>query len=82
MTIFGITGDLAKRLLFPSLYNLAAAGSLPDDFRLIGVGRRDWNDQVLRKYLRDSLKLFLGGTPEARVIGWLARANFLSKDAV
>jgi glucose-6-phosphate 1-dehydrogenase len=71
LTIFGVTGDLAKRLLFPSLYNLAAAGALPDDFRLIGVGRRDWNDQVLRKYLRDSLKLFLGGPPHARVTAWL-----------
>ena len=79
MTIFGITGDLAKRLLFPSLYNLAAAGSLPDDFRLIGVGRRDWNDQILRKYLRDSLKQFLGGTPNARVAGWLCARIFYQK---
>jgi glucose-6-phosphate 1-dehydrogenase len=78
-TIFGITGDLAKRLLFPSFYNLAAAGTLPDDFRLIGVGRRDWNDQVLRKYLRDSLKLFLGGTPDARVSGWLSERIFYQK---
>jgi glucose-6-phosphate 1-dehydrogenase len=79
LTIFGITGDLAKRLLFPSLYNLAAAGSLPDDFRLVGVGRRDWNDQVLRKYLRDSLKLFLGGTPDTRVTGWLCERIFYQK---
>jgi glucose-6-phosphate 1-dehydrogenase len=79
LTIFGITGDLAKRLLFPSLYNLAAAGSLPDDFRLIGVGRRDWSDQVLRKYLRDSLPLFLGGTPDARVTGWLCTRSFYQK---
>jgi glucose-6-phosphate 1-dehydrogenase len=76
LTIFGVTGDLAKRLLFPTLYNLAAAGSLADDFRLIGVGRRDWNDQVLRKYLRDSLKAFLGGTPDARVTGWLCERSF------
>jgi glucose-6-phosphate 1-dehydrogenase len=79
LTIFGITGDLAKRLLFPSLYNLAAAGALPDDFRLIGVGRRDWNDQVLRKYLRDSLQLFLGGAPDARVSSWLAARIFYQK---
>jgi glucose-6-phosphate 1-dehydrogenase len=79
LTIFGITGDLAKRLLFPSLYNLAASGSLPDDFRLIGVGRRDWNDQVLRAYLRDSLKEFLGATAEARVSGWLSQRIFYQK---
>jgi glucose-6-phosphate 1-dehydrogenase len=79
LTIFGITGDLAKRLLFPSLFNLAAAGSLPDDFRLIGVGRRDWTDPVLRKYLRDSLRLFLGATPDARVTRWLLARIFYQK---
>jgi glucose-6-phosphate 1-dehydrogenase len=79
LTIFGITGDLAKRLLFPSLYNLAAAGALPDGFRLIGVGRRDWNDQVLRKYLRDSLRQFLGAAPNARVTDWLLARIFYQK---
>ncbi|HEY6454313.1 MAG TPA: glucose-6-phosphate dehydrogenase [Steroidobacteraceae bacterium] len=76
MTVFGITGDLAKRLLFPSLYNLAAAGALPDDFRLIGVGRRAWNDQKLRAYLRDTLRRFLGAPSDARVTGWLAQRIF------
>lgn len=79
LSIFGITGDLSKRLLFPSLYNLAAAGALPDDFRLIGIGRRDWNDQVLREYLRDSLKLFLGGRPDAGVTAWLCARIFYQK---
>jgi glucose-6-phosphate 1-dehydrogenase len=76
LTIFGVTGDLAKRLLLPSIYNLAAAGALPDDFRLIGVGRRDWNDSVLRSYLGDSLKRFLGSRPDARVTRWLAQRTF------
>ncbi|HEY1899767.1 MAG TPA: glucose-6-phosphate dehydrogenase [Steroidobacteraceae bacterium] len=76
LTIFGVTGDLTKRLLLPSLYNLAASGSLPEDFRLVGVGRRDWNDAMLRSYLQDSLQHFLGGRPEARVTGWLAQRIF------
>jgi glucose-6-phosphate 1-dehydrogenase len=79
LTVFGVTGDLTKRLLFPSIYNLAAAGSLPDEFRLVGVGRRDWNDSTLRAYLRDSLKQFLGGTPDARVSRWLAQRIFYQK---
>ena len=29
MVIFGATGDLTKRKLFPALYNLARAGLLP-----------------------------------------------------
>ena len=76
LTVFGVTGDLSKRLLFPSLYNLACAGTLPDDFRLLGAGRRDWTDQVLRRYLTDSLRQFWGGNPDMKVVRWLAQRTY------
>ncbi|HHT27677.1 MAG TPA: glucose-6-phosphate dehydrogenase [Firmicutes bacterium] len=38
--IFGATGDLARRKLFPALYNLYAEGILPSRFAVVGVGRR------------------------------------------
>jgi glucose-6-phosphate 1-dehydrogenase len=81
LTIFGVTGDLTKRLLFPSLYNLAASGSLPRDFRLIGVGRRDWTDRILRAYLQACLPQFLSAKPDARVVRWLAQRTFYQKTA-
>ena len=37
--LFGATGDLARRKLFPGLYHLAAAGRLPSDYAVIGSGR-------------------------------------------
>src|SRR2546429_4836550 len=37
--IFGATGDLSRRKLLPSLYNLAAQGLLPDEFILMGAAR-------------------------------------------
>ena len=76
LTIFGVAGDLTKRLLFPSLYNLACAGTLPDDFRLLGVGRRDWTDRVLRAYLTDTLRQFWGGNPNPKIIRWLAQRTY------
>ena len=39
IVIFGANSDLAARKLFPSLYQLALWGHLPDDYRIIGVGR-------------------------------------------
>jgi glucose-6-phosphate 1-dehydrogenase len=39
LVIFGATGDLAHRKLFPAIYNLAAEGALPERFELIGVAR-------------------------------------------
>ena len=38
--IFGVTGDLAHRLVVPALYNLAASDLLPDKFCLVGVARK------------------------------------------
>ncbi|HXO25546.1 MAG TPA: hypothetical protein VN870_13255, partial [Streptosporangiaceae bacterium] len=37
MVIFGAAGDLTKRLVVPSLYNLVTARRLPDAFQLVGV---------------------------------------------
>jgi glucose-6-phosphate 1-dehydrogenase len=52
MVIFGATGDLTKRLLVPSLYNLVTAKRLAGGFRLVGVGRNaetveEWRDDLL-----------------------------------
>src|SRR5262252_8950454 len=58
LVIFGASGDLMHRLLVPALYNLAAAGLLPDAFALIGVGRSEMSDDTLREDLRKSLQQF------------------------
>src|SRR3954471_8677938 len=38
--IFGVTCDLAHRLVVPALYNLADSDLLPDKFCLVGGGRQ------------------------------------------
>jgi glucose-6-phosphate 1-dehydrogenase len=53
--LFGITGDLVKRKILPSLYNLYINKLLPDKWQVYGFGRRDWNDEQLRMYLKDLL---------------------------
>ena len=53
LVMFGATGDLARRFLWPAAYRLAAAGEL--DVPVIGVARSDWDDDGLREYGRESL---------------------------
>jgi glucose-6-phosphate 1-dehydrogenase len=60
MTIFGATGDLTKRLLLPSLYNLAAHKYLPENFRLLGVAVEPWDDVTFRKHIAETLPQFWG----------------------
>lgn len=60
LVILGATGDLARRKLLPTLYQLEAAGRLPDDLRVIGVGRRAVAPQVFLEQARESLDRFEG----------------------
>jgi glucose-6-phosphate 1-dehydrogenase len=44
--LFGATGDLAARKLFPGLYHLHKIGLMPERFRIIGSGRHAPDDIV------------------------------------
>jgi len=41
LLLFGATGDLARRMLLPSLYGLDADGLLPADLRIVGTARTE-----------------------------------------
>jgi glucose-6-phosphate 1-dehydrogenase len=56
LVIFGGAGDLARRLLFPSLLNLRANGLLPRDFAVVGVGRRELDDAGYRDEIGASVR--------------------------
>ena len=62
LVIIGITGDLSRRYLLPSIEKIAAAHALPEKFRIVGVTRQAVSiDQVLEHvkgttdFLRDHL---------------------------
>jgi glucose-6-phosphate 1-dehydrogenase len=49
MIIFGASGDLTKRLLVPSLYNLACDGLLSDNFAVLGTATRPMTTETFRE---------------------------------
>ena len=59
IVIFGASGDLTKRKLIPALFSLFEQNLLPDKFAILGVGRKSFNDDNLRKYVSKNLKKFL-----------------------
>jgi glucose-6-phosphate 1-dehydrogenase len=69
LVIFGAAGDLTKRLLVPALENLRHAGLLAKEFAVIGVARRDWDNETFRRDLglRDD-----AGNAQKAERGWLA----------
>ncbi len=65
LVIFGGAGDLARRLLFPALCNLRNNGLLPDDFAVIGMGRRELGDEAYREEIGTSVSRFASCPPPA-----------------
>jgi glucose-6-phosphate 1-dehydrogenase len=59
LILFGATGDLAHRMLFPSLYNLLCDGLLPEDFLMLASGRTQMDDEAFRAEVADALRTFL-----------------------
>jgi len=55
LLLFGATGDLARRYLFPSLLHLTRDRLLPESFRLIAIGRSEYDDAGFRNWLRPQL---------------------------
>jgi glucose-6-phosphate 1-dehydrogenase len=68
LVIFGASGDLTHRLLVPALYNLAAAGLLPQAFGLIGVARSPSSSEAFREDLAKSLPQFAGRPIDQKVL--------------
>jgi len=52
LLLFGATGDLARRYLFPSLVHLLRDRLLPESFRLVAIGRSQHDDEGFRQWLR------------------------------
>ena len=59
LLLFGATGDLAKRMLLPSLYSLHADGLLAPGLRIVGTARSSHDDAEFRALARGALDTFL-----------------------
>ena len=55
LLLFGATGDLSRRYLFPSLIHLVRDRLLPADFRVVAIGRQEYDHDGFRGWLRQNL---------------------------
>jgi len=83
LVLFGATGDLAHRMLFPSLYNLHRDGLLAEALTIVGSGRTRLDRAAFHTQVREALADHL---PEDRLDaaaldGFLARIDYCAVDA-
>ena len=80
--LFGATGDLARRKLFPGLYHLGLTGRLPEDYRVIGSGRHSpGSDEEFAATIREGLEEFVDDLDEQTADALLERLSFVVSDA-
>jgi glucose-6-phosphate 1-dehydrogenase len=78
LAIFGISGDLAKKMTFRALYRLEARGKL--ECPIVGVAIDEWDDDALRQHARDSIAATVED-PDEDVFGRLAeRLTYVQGD--
>lgn len=56
ITLFGATGDLAARKLYPAIYRLYKNKQISKHFALIGTARRPWTDDYYQNVVLESIK--------------------------
>ena len=83
LILFGATGDLAHRMLFPSLYNLSTEGLLPDPFHIVASGRTEFDDAAFRATIAEALKTYVQPElyDEAKVATFLESVIYCATEA-
>ena len=82
LLLFGATGDLAQRMLLPSLYGLHADGLLPEGLTIFGAARSDYDDAGYKKFAKKALDQYLSDDrkDEGALAGFLDRLSYQTTD--
>jgi glucose-6-phosphate 1-dehydrogenase len=78
LAIFGISGDLAKKMTFHALYKLEERGKL--DCPIVGVAIDEWDDEQLRKHARDAIGATVAEPDEDVFSRLAARLTYVQGD--
>ena len=81
LIIFGATGDLSARKLFPALFQLDAADLLPLDLRIAAVARQEQSIESFQQDLRSKMAGYMREDIDDAAWGrFAARFSYLSAD--
>ena len=81
LLLFGATGDLAQRMLLPSLFALDADGLLAPDLKIIGTARSAMSDSEYRNFARAALEKYLPAERRGKMAEFMNRLAYQTLDA-
>ncbi|MGE8142768.1 glucose-6-phosphate dehydrogenase [Novosphingobium sp. NPDC080210] len=81
LLLFGATGDLAQRMLLPSLCALHADKLVAEDLRIVGTARQPLDDASFRNFAREALEKFMPADRRGGMATFLNRLSYQPLDA-
>lgn len=78
LAIFGISGDLAKKMTFRALYRLEARGRL--GCPIVGVAIDEWDDEELRRHAREAVTATVSEPDDAVLARLAERLTYVQGD--
>ncbi|MGI8875196.1 MAG: glucose-6-phosphate dehydrogenase [Egibacteraceae bacterium] len=78
LVLFGATGDLAKKMLYPALQQLALADALPDT--VVGVAVSEWSTDDLVEYARSAIEEHGGGVDPGAFDRYAGALSYVAGD--
>ena len=82
LVLFGATGDLARRMLWPSLYALDTDGLLPPHFQLVGAATSKLSDEAFIERVKRAIQASGSAPPfdEATFQAFAKRIRYVTVD--
>jgi glucose-6-phosphate 1-dehydrogenase len=76
--VFGASGDLAYRKLYPSLYELYSRDLMSDHFYVLGCGRSEYSDDTFRDSVEKALREDLDHFEETKLKSFVTHFSYVS----
>lgn len=77
LVILGITGDLAAIKILPALFNLQRKNALPENFKIVGFGRKPYTTETFGPYLESVITKRLPDADAVDIKSFLARVEYV-----
>jgi glucose-6-phosphate 1-dehydrogenase len=78
LVIFGITGNLARKMTFQSLYRMERRGEI--ECPIIGVAIDEWNDDDLRSHAKQAIEAEIDDVDAKVLDRFLSRLSYIAGD--
>ena len=77
-TVFGASGDLAYRKLYPSLYELYRRDLMSDHFYILGCGRSELSDSSFRDSIEEKLRQEVDSPNDKKLRSFIQHFSYVS----